>query len=73
MQSKTMSAVESIANVVVGLSISWVVTFTMLPAWGFEPSASAAVEISALFTGISLMRSYVLRRFFNYVRVKHGF
>ena len=67
-QSRTMSLVESTTNIGVGLLVSWTITWTLLPLWGFIPSMSEAVEISVLFTVVSLLRSYTLRRLFNRYR-----
>lgn len=65
MQSRLMSAVESVANVAVGYGVAVVATAVVLPAFGYSVAAVDALGISAVFTAVSLMRSYLLRRIFN--------
>ena len=62
-----MSAVESFANVAVGYGVAVIVTAIVLPAFGYRVSTSDAFGISAVFTVVSLVRSYLLRRAFNWV------
>lgn len=64
-QSRASSFRESLANVIIGLLVSWMLTFWVLPWWGLEPSVGQAIEISVLFTLASVARSYTLRRAFN--------
>lgn len=61
-----MSAVESVANVAVGYLVALVATAVILPAFGYRVTASDAAGISGLFTVVSLVRSYLLRRLFNW-------
>ena len=65
MQSRRMSVAESIANVVVGYGVAVIATAIVLPAFGYNVSASDAFGISAAFTVVSVIRSYLLRRAFN--------
>lgn len=65
MQSRLMSAVESVANVAVGYGVAVAATAVVLPAFGYSVTAVDALGISAVFTAVSLMRSYLLRRIFN--------
>jgi hypothetical protein len=37
----------------------------ILPLFGFNVSGAAAFEIGLWFTAVSLLRQYVLRRWFN--------
>ena len=65
MQSRTVSAVEAVAGTVIGYLVSLAATALVLPAFGYAVSAQGAIGISAIFTAISLVRGYALRRFFN--------
>ena len=66
MQTKTMSAVEAVCNIGSGLFIAWLVTIYLLPSFvHVEVSGTTALEITLVYTGISLIRSYVWRRMFN--------
>jgi len=55
-----MSALEALANAVIGLCVSWAATFFVL---GYSPTESAA--ITAMFFGLSFTRTYVLRLIFK--------
>jgi hypothetical protein len=64
-QTKLGSFIEAWANIVVGFSINFVANMLILPLFGFKVSAGGAFKIGLIFTVISLVRSYVLRRWFN--------
>ena len=61
-----MSAVEAVANVAVGYLVAVASTAVVLPAFGYAVTAVDALGISAVFTAVSLVRSYALRRAFNW-------
>lgn len=69
-QKKTQSLVEACFNTAVGFSISMICNMIVLPWFGFHVSASQAFWIGAIFTVVSIVRGYVLRRFFNRLMVK---
>jgi len=64
-QTKLMSMVEAITNVLIGYTIATAATYVILPMHGYDVTTQKALSISLAFTGISLARSYILRRFFN--------
>lgn len=64
-QTKLGSFVESWANIVVGFSINWCANMIVLPWFGLAVTGGKAFGIGLIFTVISLVRSYVLRRYFN--------
>lgn len=71
MQTKTHSLIEAVVNVAVGLTISLLANLYIIPPIIHAPvSIHAAGIISVIFTAISLIRSYTLRRIFNYVSIK---
>ena len=65
MQSRLMSLIEAWANVFVGYWVSVAANYVVLPWFGFHVSAGQAIGIGVIFTAISLVRSYLLRRCFN--------
>ena len=70
-QSKTGSLVEAFANIVIGFAINWTCNMVFLPMFGFSGlTARIAFEIGLVFTIISLVRSYVLRRVFNGIKAR---
>lgn len=68
-QKKSHSLIEAIFNVVIGFLVSMVANLIVLPWFGFKVSVSAAFNIGLIFTIISIVRSYVLRRIFNRIMV----
>jgi chemotaxis protein CheY-P-specific phosphatase CheC len=67
MQSRLMSFVEAIMNVLVGAAINALANAVVLPLFGFYPTWGQIAGMTAIFTFISIARSYVLRRAFNAV------
>ena len=64
-QSKKQSVVESVTNVSVGYGVSLAANVTILPLFGIVISMSDNLLIGAIYTAISIARSYCIRRFFN--------
>lgn len=69
-QTKKGSFVEAWANVVIGFITGYVANLTILPLYGFDVSYSQALGIVVLFTAISVVRSYYVRRLFNSIKHK---
>lgn len=65
MQTRIGSFVEAWANIAVGFAINWCCNMLFLPLFGFNVTGGQAFWIGVLFTGVSLIRQYVLRRWFN--------
>lgn len=66
MQSRAGSMIEAVANVAVGYGIAVAANIVVLPLFGFHPSLAQHAQIGLIFTCISLVRSYCLRRLFNW-------
>ena len=64
-QSRVMSAVEAGANVAVGWAVALVTQMVLFPVVGLQMTVAQSLTISGAFTGVSLVRSYVLRRLFT--------
>jgi hypothetical protein len=60
-----MSGVESVANVAVGYGVAVGTQLVVFPWFGLEASLGDTLAIGAIFTIVSLVRSYALRRVFN--------
>lgn len=58
-------AKEAMCNAAVGLIVSWVGTYTLLPLWGFEPHAMASAGITLTFFVLSFIRSWIIRAIFR--------
>jgi hypothetical protein len=64
-QSRLMSGVEAVTNVAVGYGVAVGTQIVVFPWFGLEPSLSDTLVIGAIFTLVSIARSYALRRLFN--------
>jgi hypothetical protein len=64
-QSRRMSLVESLANVVVGYGIAVATQAAVFPLFGLQASLTENVAIGGIFTGVSILRSYLMRRLFE--------
>lgn len=64
-QPKVWSFVESWANIGVGLVINITAQEIIFPLFGIHISHTDTLLIAAIFTVISLARSYIIRRWFN--------
>jgi hypothetical protein len=65
-QSRKGSAFEAFVNIAVGLIVSVIANHLVFPLFGFVPSLGQNIAITAIYTAISFIRSYCLRRVFNY-------
>ena len=65
MQRRSMSAIEVVTSTGVGFLVSLLLTFTVLPAFGYPVTASHAWGITAIYTSASIVRGYIIRRLFN--------
>jgi hypothetical protein len=73
MQSRRGSLIESLSNVFVGLLISFFLNAAIFPIFGWTITLSQNVSIATIYTIVSIVRSYFMRRFFNYISVRFGF
>jgi hypothetical protein len=64
-QRKIHSLLESVVNIVVGFVINVFGQFLIFPLFGLHTDLKTNMQIGVLFTFISIVRSYVLRRAFN--------
>lgn len=65
MQSRSGSAAEAVVNVLVGYLVALAAQLVILPLFGVNLPLADNLLIGAMFTAVSLFRSYCLRRFFN--------
>lgn len=64
-QSRVGSVLEAAANVAVGYGIAVGAQLIIFPMFGINIPLHDNLAIAGLFTVVSLVRSYVLRRLFN--------
>lgn len=64
-QTRVGSAIEVTVNILIGFAINWVANVTVLPWFGFHVTGAQAFNIGLIFTVISVVRSYAVRRWFS--------
>lgn len=65
-QSKLGSFVEAWANIAVGFTLNWCINLATLPLlWDSANPKSSAFYIGLVFTVVSCVRQYVMRRWAN--------
>ena len=69
-QSKQMSLLESLTNVAVGYGVAVSAQILVFPIFGLDVPLSDNLAIGAIFTGISIVRSFTLRRVFEEIRFR---
>lgn len=65
MQSRTNSLIESAANIMIGYWCAVLAQLIVFPMMGIDVPLDKNLMIGLIFTLISLVRSYVIRRAFN--------
>jgi hypothetical protein len=68
MQSRRMSLIEAITNVALGYVLAVFTQIIVFPWFGLHTSLGDNLALGAVFVGISLLRSYALRRLFARLR-----
>ena len=69
-QKKRHSLAESVLNVAIGFGVALLAQIVVFPMFGMQVSLSDNLAIGAIFTIISIVRSYFVRRLFNFLHVR---
>ena len=69
-QSRAMSLVESIANVIVGYGVAVATQILIFPVFGLHTTLAQNLKMGAIFTVVSIARSFALRRVFEAIRMR---
>jgi membrane protein implicated in regulation of membrane protease activity len=65
MQSRLESLLEAAANIATGMLVSFLLGMVVYPWFGFPVTPTQNAWIVVIFTAVSLLRSYLWRRWFN--------
>jgi hypothetical protein len=69
-QRRRSSAVEAVTNTAVGFLVAILAQVILFPLWGVASlSVMDNAEIAAVFMALSVPRGYLIRRFFEWLRV----
>jgi len=69
-QSRWMSLLEAVLNVLVGYGLAVATQWLVFPLFGLHATLQENLLIGLVFTAVSLVRSYLLRRAFEALRVR---
>ena len=64
-QTRLGSLIEACLNTAIGFSISLALAPIVYPLFGHSFTLAQNVGITVVFTGVSILRGYVVRRWFN--------
>ena len=67
-QSRMMSLLEAVANVAVGYGVALAAQVLVFPLFGLSATLAQNLKLALVFTGVSIARSYALRRLFEALR-----
>jgi hypothetical protein len=65
-QPKHYSLLEAFINVLVGFGIATTANYFVIPLFGYPVTLADSTSIGLIMTVISILRSYALRRAFNW-------
>lgn len=65
MQTKIQSFIESLCNVAIGYGVALISQIIVFPWFGIQIKLRDNIAIGIIFTVISIVRSYMVRRLFN--------
>lgn len=71
MQTRTQSMIETVAGVVIGFVVSVALAMVVYPLFGHAFTLSQNIGITIIFTVASVLRGYMVRRWFNGM-LRHG-
>lgn len=65
MQTRTQSFIESVVNVLIGYTVALISQLLIFPLFDIHVTFTDNLLIGLWFTVISIIRSYIIRRWFN--------
>ncbi|MDG2295132.1 MAG: hypothetical protein P8L41_05520 [Paracoccaceae bacterium] len=66
-QSRLMSLIEAITNVIVGYGVAVMTQILVFPMFGLQTTLGENLTLGGIFTIVSLLRSFALRRLFEVI------
>lgn len=65
-QTRKESAIEAVVNILVGYTVNLLANFAIFPLFGWEITLEQNLLMGVFYTVVSFVRSYGLRRFYNW-------
>ncbi len=69
-QTRAASLAEAITNTVIGYVLAIMTQIIVFPVFGIAAGMKEHLGIGAAFVAVSLVRGYLLRRLFEWMRVR---
>ena len=69
-QSRAMSLVEAVANVIIGYGVAVATQILIFPVFGLHTTLAQNLKMGVVFTIVSIARSFALRRVFEAIRMR---
>jgi len=70
-QTRLGSLIETVANTAIGFGIAMLTNHLVMPAFGHTLSARDNFWITCIFTVVSIVRGYMIRRIFTRIKSLH--
>lgn len=64
-QTRRGAIIEAWFNVAIGFTVNWLANFAILPLIGAHFTAGENFWLGCIYTAVSVVRSFVIRRWFN--------
>ena len=71
-QTRTMSLIEAFTNVIVGYGVAVITQILIFPIFGLHTTLAQNLKMGAVFTVVSIARSFALRRVFEAIRIRNS-
>ena len=69
-QKKKASLIEALINTAIGYFVALATQVVIFPWFGIDVTLGQQVTIGVIFTVVSIVRGYFVRRMFNLVHIK---
>jgi hypothetical protein len=70
MQSRKLSLIETFVGIFIGWCVSIWLNANVFPLFGINIPMETNLKVSVIFTIAAILRSYALRRFFNWIAIR---
>lgn len=72
MQSRTQSLIETTVSTTIGFVVALLTWYVVAWLWGMKVTMLDNLTITAIFTVVSVIRGYYIRRLFNWLHRQNG-
>lgn len=69
-QKKSHSMIEIVVGTGIGFGVALLTQLAVFPLFGIQTSHGENFAIAAIFTVVSILRGYCVRRLFNWIHVR---